>query len=577
MKARQLQTWCTKNPIPKKINYRMNHLEYFIKKSDLIIKFIIPLSLSLSLGPAGHAQVTFTSSVLPIVVIDTHSQDIPDDPKIPASMGIIYNGHGATNNITDPYNDFNGNIGIELRGSSSQSFPKKQYGIEVRDTTGNAIDASLLGMPAKDDWVLYAAYDDKTLVRDALAYTMGRAQGRYASRVQFCELVLNGVYQGVYVLLEKIKRDKYRVNISKLKTSDNSGDAITGGYIIKIDKTTGGGGAGWSSSYPPLHRAYNQVVYFQYSYPKDVDITAQQQAYIKQYMDAFENTLSSSGFRDTVSGYQKYIDIDSFVDFYLMMEATKNPDGYRLSTFMYKDKDSKGGKLSMGPIWDFNEGFGNVDYCTKGNPEGFVTAYNTICPTDYFLIPFWWDKLFQDLAFNNKVAKRWAALRNGPFQTQKILHYVDSVASVLTTSSAQQRNFTQWPILGQYVWPNYYVGNSYTSEITWLKNWITQRMNWLDANIQTITVVQNRESQFEVLGFPNPVTSKFTIQYTIPEPADVTLEIYTALGSKIESSLIHHAVAGAYGWEYSSYLSPGTYIVRVQMNQEVRHLRLIKQ
>ncbi|WHZ08499.1 MAG: hypothetical protein OJF59_002253 [Cytophagales bacterium] len=555
----------------------MNHLEYFIKKSDLIIKFIIPLSLSLSLGPAGHAQVTFTSSVLPIVVIDTHSQDIPDDPKIPASMGIIYNGHGATNNITDPYNDFNGNIGIELRGSSSQSFPKKQYGIEVRDTTGNAIDASLLGMPAKDDWVLYAAYDDKTLVRDALAYTMGRAQGRYASRVQFCELVLNGVYQGVYVLLEKIKRDKYRVNISKLKTSDNSGDAITGGYIIKIDKTTGGGGAGWSSSYPPLHRAYNQVVYFQYSYPKDVDITAQQQAYIKQYMDAFENTLSSSGFRDTVSGYQKYIDIDSFVDFYLMMEATKNPDGYRLSTFMYKDKDSKGGKLSMGPIWDFNEGFGNVDYCTKGNPEGFVTAYNTICPTDYFLIPFWWDKLFQDLAFNNKVAKRWAALRNGPFQTQKILHYVDSVASVLTTSSAQQRNFTQWPILGQYVWPNYYVGNSYTSEITWLKNWITQRMNWLDANIQTITVVQNRESQFEVLGFPNPVTSKFTIQYTIPEPADVTLEIYTALGSKIESSLIHHAVAGAYGWEYSSYLSPGTYIVRVQMNQEVRHLRLTKQ
>lgn len=555
----------------------MNHLEYFIKKSDLIIKFIIPLSLSLSLGPAGHAQVTFTSSVLPIVVIDTHSQDIPDDPKIPASMGIIYNGHGATNNITDPYNDFNGNIGIELRGSSSQSFPKKQYGIEVRDTTGNAIDASLLGMPAKDDWVLYAAYDDKTLVRDALAYTMGRAQGRYASRVQFCELVLNGVYQGVYVLLEKIKRDKYRVNISKLKTSDNSGDAITGGYIIKIDKTTGGGGAGWSSSYPPLHRAYNQVVYFQYSYPKDVDITAQQQAYIKQYMDAFENTLSSSGFRDTVSGYQKYIDIDSFVDFYLMMEATKNPDGYRLSTFMYKDKDSKGGKLSMGPIWDFNEGFGNVDYCTKGNPEGFVTAYNTICPTDYFLIPFWWDKLFQDLAFNNKVAKRWAALRNGPFQTQKILHYVDSVASVLTTSSAQQRNFTQWPILGQYVWPNYYVGNSYTSEITWLKNWITQRMNWLDANIQTITVVQNRESQFEVLGFPNPVTSKFTIQYTIPEPADVTLEIYTALGSKIESSLIHHAVAGDYGWEYSSYLSPGTYIVRVQMNQEVRHLRLTKQ
>src|SRR6185295_18577145 len=169
------------------------------------------------------AQTTFSSSNLPIIVIDTHGSIIVDDPKISADMGIIYNGPGIRNNLTDAHNNFDGKIGIEIRGSSSQMFPKKQYGIELTDVSGSSIDVSLLGMPKKDDWVLFAPYNDKSLMRDALAYKLGRDQGRYASRAKYCEVVINGVYEGIYVLFEKVKRDKNRVNIDKLDPAEITG------------------------------------------------------------------------------------------------------------------------------------------------------------------------------------------------------------------------------------------------------------------------------------------------------------------------------------------------------------------
>src|SRR5436190_179784 len=117
-------------------------------------------------------------------------------------MGIIDNGPGVKNNITDPFNNYNGKVGIELRGSSSQTFPKKQFGIELRDNDNKDIEQSLLGLPSEGDWILFAPYNDKSLMRDALAYKMARSMGRYASRTRYCELVLDGEYKGVYVLLE---------------------------------------------------------------------------------------------------------------------------------------------------------------------------------------------------------------------------------------------------------------------------------------------------------------------------------------------------------------------------------------
>lgn len=194
----------------------------------LLILFLVSLNV--------FAQVTLTSSKLPIIIIDTNGQTIPDEPKITASMKIIDKGNGERNYVNDPANVYNGKIGIEIRGHSSQMFPKKQYGIELRDDAGNDISVSILGMPSESDFVLNASYTDKSLLRNVIAYKLGNDLGRYASRTKFCEVIINNQYMGIYILQEKVKRDKNRVNIKKIATADTTGDAVTGGYILKIDR-----------------------------------------------------------------------------------------------------------------------------------------------------------------------------------------------------------------------------------------------------------------------------------------------------------------------------------------------------
>ena len=517
----------------------------------------------------GFAQVSFTSSNLPIVVINTSGQTILDDPKIEATMGIIYNGVGVRNNVTDAANNYNGKIGIEIRGSSSQMFPKKQYGLELHDALGAGIDVSLLGLPKQSDWILFAPYNDKSLVRDPLAYKLGRDLGRYAPRTKYCEVVLNGEYQGIYVLIEKIKRDKNRVDINKLDPVEITNDDLTGGYIIKIDKDTGTGGEGWASSFTPPGRSGTQTIFFQYEYPKATNIVAQQKEYIKQYMTAFENALAGDNFKDPTLGYAKYIDVDSFIDYFIANELSKNVDAYRLSTFMYKRKDSDGGKLFMGPIWDFNLGFGNIDFCAKGAPEGFVIRYNSICSKDFWLIPFWWDRLLQDESFRQKLTARWTALRSDKYKTAKILTYVDSVTSVLNVE-AQQRNFQKWPVLGKYVWPNYYVGQTFQQEIDWLKTWIAQRLIWLDTSFaELITGISENKNQtsFAIEAYPNPFSKDFQFEYTLEMPGIVSIELLDVTGRRIRETQIVHDAPGVHVVKIEQYdFTPGMYFYRARQN-----------
>jgi archaellum component FlaF (FlaF/FlaG flagellin family) len=190
---------------------------------------------------------TLTSSNLPIITINTNGQEIPDDPKITADMGIIFNGEGVRNNMTDPLNHYNGKIGIEIRGQSSQMFPMKSYSVELRTATGSSQDKSLFGMPKEADWVLYAPYTDKTLMRNFLAYTLSNELGRWAAHCRFVEVVINGDYKGIYVFMERIKRGSGRVNITKMATTDISDDGVTGGYIFSLDKEPNG----WLSSFVP--------------------------------------------------------------------------------------------------------------------------------------------------------------------------------------------------------------------------------------------------------------------------------------------------------------------------------------
>ncbi|HKR06100.1 MAG TPA: CotH kinase family protein, partial [Bacteroidia bacterium] len=224
------------------------------------------LNWSITFGNSPATYNPFVSSNLPIAVVNTFGQGIPNDPKITAFLGIIDNGPGIRNYMTDPFNNYNGYIGIETRGHSSQSFPQKQYSFETRDSSGNDLNASLLGMPAEHDWILYAPYTDKSCMRNWLVYQLSNDMGQYAVRGKFCELVLNGEYKGIYEITETIKRDADRVDIAKLTPNDTIGDDVTGGYIVKIDWVDG---PYWVSAYPPDQtNPWNNVINFQNTSPK---------------------------------------------------------------------------------------------------------------------------------------------------------------------------------------------------------------------------------------------------------------------------------------------------------------------
>lgn len=515
------------------------------------------------------AAQSFTSSNFPIVVINTSGQGIPDEPKITASMGIIDNGPGHRNNLTDAFNIYDGKIGIEQRGSSSRAlFPKKQYAVELRDNAGNDISVSLLGLPEEEDWILSAPYNDKSLMRDVLAYKLSRDMGRYAPRTKYCEVVLNGHYDGVYFLNEKIKKDKNRVDIATLNPDEISGNDLTGGYIIKLDKYDGSVGPGFDSEFAPPDADNKQPISFQYEYPKWDEIVPQQKAYIKNYVSLFEKALDGPDYADPDQGYAKYIDVDSFIDFFIMNEITRNVDGYRLSTFLYKQKDSDGGKLFIGPIWDFNLAFGNADYCTGGSPIGFVYSdFNKVCGGDTWLIPFWWNKLMIDANFSQKVSNRWATMRQGKFKTETIHAYIDSVANALNLE-AQQRNFQRWPnTMGTYVWPNYFVGPTYQSEVNWLKSWISQRLTWLDDNIpELITGIETSHDRHQGTAFPNPFSETTFVEYELAKPARVRIEVIDHLG-RIVDKMETFEDAGKRAFIVGASLAPGSYSYVIRANR----------
>lgn len=472
-----------------------------------------------------------TSSNLPIIVINTNGQTIVDDPRIVVDMGIIYNGPGMLNYVSDPHNNYDGLVNIEIRGSSSQMFPKKSYSFETQDTANVEIDVSLLGLPAENDWVLYAPYDDKTFLRDVLAYKMGREMGRYASRTVFTELILNGEYMGIYILEEKIKRDANRVDIAKLTPDDTVGNDLTGGYILKIDKTTAGGNY-WTSSYLPIGSVYD--IEFLYHYPDFADMMPQQVSYIQNFMYNAETSLNATWFTNPDSGYRKFMDASTFIDFFIVNEIARNVDGYRISTYFYKDKDSNDPRLKMGPLWDFNITMGNADYCQAWYTFGWAYQFNLACPNDGYPVPFWWSRLLQDPLYAAELRCRWDSLRQTTLATPYILSYLDSMALVL--DDAQNRNYQRWPILGIYVWPNYFIGNTYQEEVDYLKTWLTNRLTWLDNNIPgncALLAISETENNSGIKVFPNPTNGdRITVSGDFNKP---NVELFDAFGRNVNT------------------------------------------
>ncbi|MBN8588139.1 MAG: CotH kinase family protein [Rhodothermia bacterium] len=545
--------------------------------------FLLPRPLWLCLLgmvlPA-FAVAQLTDSNLPIIRIDTGGKTIVDDPRIVAKMEVVWNGKGKRNAINDPANHYNGNITIEYRGSSSQDlFPKKPYGLDTVLPDGSDNEVALFDMPKGHDWILNAAYNDKSLLRDVLAYKIARDMGGlWAPRTQFVELVLNGRYEGVYIFMEKIKRGKDRVNISKLTAQDVAGDALTGGYILKVDKLTGNDAFSWTSAIPPK-AGTSQRIQYQVEYPKLDDLAPEQKAYIRQWMNNMETMLDGAGWNNATTGYPKYIDTTSMTDHLLLNEVTKNVDGYRLSAFMYKDRDSKDTRLRIGPPWDYNLTFGNADYHDGNDTSDWTVMFNQRF-NDNFYAPFWWAKIWQDNNFRNGLRCRWLSLRSKKLTRSHLLSWVDSMAVVL--NEAQKRNFQRWPIMGKYVWPNGFVGTSYTSEVDFLRSWLALRIGWIDENLpgscNTVNIpeeMRNYEKDLQV--YPNPFADELTIRYDTQLSGTVRIELFNVLGRRVVNFDKSLPTKGSYTIPIqTTNLAPGVYLGTATMLADVIRFKVVK-
>ncbi|CAN1501043.1 Spore coat protein CotH [Spirosomataceae bacterium] len=458
---------------------------------------------------AAFAQLT--TSKLPIFIINTKGQTIVDEPKILAELKVVYNGEGKDNKLTDTEYHYNSFVGIEHRGSSSQMFPKKPFGIELRTEKGENNPLALCGLPKESDWILYASYNEKSLMHNVLSMSLARQMGMNASRTKYVEVVIDNLYQGVYVLMEKIKIDKNRVDIATLKPEDTAGDELTGGYIVKIDKSTGTNYGTFRSNYTNTNGFANQ--YF-YHLPKTINDT--QRNYIRAYIRKFEDAVYGKDYKDELNGYAQYVDLSSFAKMFIINEVSRNIDGYRISSYFYKDKDSKGGKLTASPPWDYDISYGNADYCQGQRYDLWAYKFNEICPRDGLQVPVFWERMVSDPKFIGELRNVYfeQRKRGGVLDHDRIVKEIDNLK--LNLGEAAVRNFQKWPIIGTYVWPSPQpVPATWDLELVELKNWIFNRLTWMDRNFPEEFVVTSNELPSEILqvtAFPNPFVDKLQVK-----------------------------------------------------------------
>ena len=363
-------------------------------------------SVTVSEGSENSALVTLDSTILPIILIDTGGKNIPDEPKITARMKVVDHDNGF-NKPTDAEAEYDGYIGIEIRGHSSSSYPQKPYGIETRDSLGNNLNVSLMGMPKENDWILISNYNDKSFVRNILSFELFRRMGHYAARARLCEVMINSKYRGIYVFCEKIKPDKNRVNIVKLTPEDKTGNALTGGYIINVDYHDATNS--WRSYFPAFYYP-DKKVYYVYVNPKPDEITVKQKSYIQGFIRDAEGALYGNNFTDPAIGYRRFIDVPSFIDYFILGEVSRSVDAYKKSRFFFKNRNDKDSLLYTGPVWDFDWAWKNIRECIYSDTNGAYWSYKTNDCNPDNNAPDWYIRLLQDGYFTNKLIERYQAL-----------------------------------------------------------------------------------------------------------------------------------------------------------------------
>ena len=443
--------------------------------------------------PPDNQNVQLTQTNLPIVWIEVNGQQIDREERKTARMKIIYNGEGQLNyadTVAHPGQtiDYDGYIALRYRGNSSFTMSdKKPYSIRPLDKPleegGKKQKVKILGMAKDNDWALLAPYNDKSMMRDLIAFELSRPWMDFTPHGKYCEMFLDGTYYGVYIMIETVSKGKNRVNLDE---PGNEGDELTGGYMLEVDRNDE---VTYTSKYHPLDNNGNPInyrdIYYQYKEPDYEDMTPEQLSYIQGKVDQMEGALSSSNFADPALGYRQYLDELSFVDYQLAQEFAHNVDAYRLSAKIYKRRDSVDPRFKM-VLWDFNLAYGNSDYYNGWYTNTWVWQNNDLLNwnNDSQLIPLWWYKLNQDPYYTDLLKSRWAQYRHSNFSEESLMALVDSMYNELTVQGAEARNSQAWPRWGQYVWPNQYIAQNFNDEISHIKWWMKERLAWMDQQLE---------------------------------------------------------------------------------------------
>jgi hypothetical protein len=396
-------------------------------------------------------EIFFTESKLPIIKINT-KESLSDENKTVVNYEVINNDEGL-NRLNDNAL-ITGIAKMKIRGSSSKLLPKQSYLFKTYGDSITKKDVPLLGLPEGYEWVLYAPFTDQSLMRNVLSYKLHREMGNYSPRTKYFHLVINNDYRGIYILTERISRDKNRLNIAKLKKKSTD---ITGGYIVKLDK---GKGEAWKSPYASkIDSGFGK--WFIYVYPKSKDLNQEKRDYIKNYITDFEKALLQGG------NWRDYIDEKSFIDYMIMVELTKNVDGYRLSTFFSKDK---GQKLKAEPLWDFNLTFGLTSYYDGYKTEGLMYKDEAS--------PFWWQYLLKDEQFSKNLKNRWIELRKTIFSDESITNSINEEKQCLEGDVIY--NTHKWLFYKEPSNWRKHTQLNFDESVNYLNKWTLERAHYLD-------------------------------------------------------------------------------------------------
>jgi hypothetical protein len=445
--------------------------------------------------PSGEAFLRITTNVaafsssLPVMILDTFGRDVPvsvRNTSVHVSMFEPVSGRTSLTNAPV----FSTRAGFHMRGSSSMGMPQASFAIEFLDEFNDSRKLSPAGLPADAEWVLYAPNEfDRVLIHNPFVHQISREMGRYSARTRFVEVFLvrsNGPvkdshYNGVYVLEERIRIGKNRVNIDHIGAEDLKVPEVTGGYILKFDRT-GPGENGFSAGGVPM-------VFVE---PKEATLNLPQRApqkkYVIDYFNEFARVLNGPDWKHPTRGYRAYFDVDAAIDFHVLEVLSGNVDAMVLSTYLHKPRE---GKITFGPHWDFDRALGSTDG-RDSNPR--------VWNTGPFFSGYWWPRLCSDPEFWQQWVDRWQELRTKHFALTNLNRVIDGLTGELR--EAQAREQKRWNLTPR--------GGTYQAEIDHMKNWLSNRIDYIDRQLvqpPAISVRSGSVARGTPLSFSAPTNS----------------------------------------------------------------------